>query len=145
MDSGRCNFLYEDGFDTIIAVIDGEMLQNKKELNLEINLCIKMPLKNKQTNKKYVPCAICARVCLLSGDLRKNVRKKAPIFQGTTNCISRWSWVRFSPNIRNETGITNSRRFLWEKYLQNRSRLMLLWCYLASRITSTVSPCFPEA
>lgn len=55
MDSGRCNFLYEDGFDTIIAVIDGEMLQNKKELNLEINLCIKMPLKNKQTNKKYVP------------------------------------------------------------------------------------------
>ena len=47
MTSGRCYFLYEDDFDTIIAVIDGEMLQNNKELNLEINSCTKNMLLKK--------------------------------------------------------------------------------------------------
>ena len=37
MTSRRTNFLYEDNFYVIMAVIDIDMLQNDEKLNLEIN------------------------------------------------------------------------------------------------------------
>ena len=37
MASGTTSFLSEEHFDSIIAVIDLDMLQNNEELNLETN------------------------------------------------------------------------------------------------------------
>ena len=37
MASESSNFLYEDGFDALTAVIDVDALQNDKQLNLKIN------------------------------------------------------------------------------------------------------------
>ena len=41
MASGSSGFLYEDEIDTVIIVIDADMLQNNEEMNPEINSCIK--------------------------------------------------------------------------------------------------------
>ena len=41
MTCAGSGFLYENGFQVIMAVIDADMLQDDKELNLEINACIK--------------------------------------------------------------------------------------------------------
>lgn len=44
--------------------------------------------------------------------------KKPTIFQGLGNFIFRLAWIIFSPNSRNETGITNFKEFLPETYLR---------------------------
>lgn len=41
MTCGSSEFLYENEFQVVMAVIDADMLQDDKELNLEINACIK--------------------------------------------------------------------------------------------------------
>ena len=41
MTCGGSEFLYENGFQVVMAVIDADMLQDDKELNLEINAFIK--------------------------------------------------------------------------------------------------------
>ena len=119
MASGSSDFLYEDGFDALTAVINVDMLQNDRQLNLKIN-----------SNKIKLLIRILWYGLLISGSLKRHVKKKAAIFQGSGNFIFRMSWIGFSPCSWYETGTTNFKRFLQEKHLQIGSRWMLPWCYL---------------
>ena len=50
MSSRSSDFLYKDDFDTIIEVIDVDVIQNNGELTLQINPCFKNMLsKNKSS------------------------------------------------------------------------------------------------
>ena len=59
----------------------------------------------------------------------KRYHKKAPIFQGSENFIFRLSCIRFSTHSRNETGITNFKRFssrgVFVNWLKMNDALML--------------------
>ena len=65
MASESSNFLYEDGFDALTAVIDVDALQNDKQLNLKIN-----------SNKIKLLMRILWCGLLISGSLKRHVTKR---------------------------------------------------------------------
>ena len=100
MAFGSSDFVYENVFDAITAVIEVNILQNDEVLNLETNLCIRKALS--------LQCGFCGKVHLLSGGLKRHVTKKHPSSKALKNSASgclgsdlvsfRLSWIRSSPH-----------------------------------------------
>ena len=73
MASGSSDFLYEDAFDAIMAVLDADMLQNDEELKWNINSCIKNTPSKK---KSSFQCEFCDNIS--TGGLKRHLTKKRP-------------------------------------------------------------------
>ena len=69
MASGKDDFLYEDDFDAVLAIIDAGMLENDENMASERVTCI-----------KNLPCR---ENCLLSASFIQKVVYSKHVYQGT--------------------------------------------------------------
>ena len=67
MAGAQEDFLYEDNFDAILAIIDADFLENDVELNAEIGEAVKN-IPSVKDSTRY-PCNFCDKVCLSKGEL----------------------------------------------------------------------------
>ena len=87
-----------------MVAIDVDMLQNNKELNLEINSCIKNTSSKKKSSSQF---EFCDTVSLQSGDLQRHVAKKYPSSNAHGPLFLDCFCITFSSHSRNETGTFN--------------------------------------
>ena len=83
MASWSSYFLQEVDFDSSMAVIDADMLQNEEELNLES--CIKNMISKK---KSSFPCEFSDEIFWSSGYLKRYFTKKQPSLKALESSTS---------------------------------------------------------
>ena len=74
MAGAQEDFLYEDDFDAILAIIDADFLENDVELNAEIEEAVKN-IPSVKDSTRY-PCDFCDKVCLSKGGLTRHLNTK---------------------------------------------------------------------
>ena len=67
------DFLCEDDFDTVLGIIDADMLESNKDFIQERVFFIP---KVNQSESLMNPCTECAQICILKGGLTRHNKKK---------------------------------------------------------------------
>ena len=62
MADAQEDFLYEDDFDAVMAIIDADFLQNDDDFNAEVEQAVKNIPSAKESPQKL--CNFCEKVCL---------------------------------------------------------------------------------
>ena len=71
--SGKDDFLYEDDLDTVLAIIDVDMIENDPDMKSEIVTCIKNLPSRENCSFKW---EFCPKVCLSKAGLSRHEKAK---------------------------------------------------------------------
>ena len=120
MASGKDDFLYEDGLDTVLAIMDADMFENDEDMESKILTCIKNIPSRKNCSFK---CEFCPKVCLSNAGLSRH--EKAKQQQHTT----------FDSAIHSDSGGLRSRLELTDFSLMHQKSAQKL----------STDECYPES
>lgn len=76
MAAAREDFLYDEDYDTILDIIESNLLDEDEDLSSELNTVVEeIP---KDDNSSQFPCTFCTKVCLSKGGLTRHIKSKHP-------------------------------------------------------------------